>query len=647
MTDTLTIYLSGDAWQGNPEAEVNVNGVNVGGVLDVAAINAQDDVQAFTFTGNFGTRPVVAVSYLNDPYTGTPAQQQNLYLDGFSYDNVSQLGDKKAYYYDQTNTFTLSASATPAIRAAAFKSSLGVDVHLDYWNTSYGLIGGTGGNEALVARSLAYLGITNLRVGVPTAQTLPEMEALAASGAKFDVLMPSTSSSSLLTSQLAAIAPIASAVMAVEGPNEVNLTSDFSWNGSSTLGAAAAYQSALYAAVEATPDLAKDAVYSLTLGGVGASGYAGLGNLSAAATDGNMHVYYQNGLPPASTLQYALGLATTSTPSDPTVITETNYTSAPMISGSVSVDVQARYDLDLLMDATKDGVQATFLYELLDEQVDPKDTNNEDHFGLFNADGTPKEVATAIHNLMATLSDTGSAASTFTPGALAYTISGLPASGDTLLMEKSNGAFDLVVWAEPEIWNAKTSTPIAATPRATIVQFAGIQSEVKVVDPLTGNTVSDSFKVSSVVLSVTDHPLIVEVEPAAVSLPAGLSTVGAGPNVVALNLSEDAFQGDAQFTVSVDGTQVGGTMTVTASHAAGQTQLLNIDGTFGAGKHTVAVDFLNDLYTPGVGDRNLYVTSSSYNGAAITGGSLTLDSAGTQTMSFINPAQALPTVGAG
>ena len=646
MTDTLTVYLSGDAWQGDAEATVDVNGVAVGGTLDVAASNATDNVQAFTFTGNFGTAPIVALSFINDAYGGTPAEDRNLYLDGFSYDGVPQLGDKKELGYDQTDSYTLTSVPTAAIRTAAFQASLGVDVHLDYWNTSYGLSGGTGGNEALVASSLAYLGITNLRVGVPTAQTIPEMEALMAAGAKFDVLMPSASSTTMLASQLAAIAPIASAVVAVEGPNEVNLTSGFSWNGSNTLGAAAAYQTALYAAVKATPDLADAAVYNLTLGGVGADAYQGLGNLSSVATDGNVHAYYSNGLPPASTLQYAVGLAAASTPSDPTVITETDYNSG-LVSGSVSADVQARYDLDLLMDATKDGVQATYLYEMLDEQADPNDTNSQDHYGLFNSDGTPKEAATAIHNLMAILSDTGSSASSFTPGALAYTVSGLPASGDTLLMEKSNGTYELVVWAEPEIWNAATNSAIAATPRQTTVQFAGIRSEVKVLDPLTGTTISDSLNVTSVTLSVTDHPLVVEVEPVVVAVPASLPTIGSGPNVLALNLSEDAFKGDAQFTVSVDGTQIGGRMTVTASHSASKTQLLDIDGTFAAGTHTVAVDFLNDLYSPGVGDRNLYVNSSSLNGTAIPGGSLSLYSAGTQTMSFLSPASAISTIGTG
>jgi hypothetical protein len=39
-----------------------------------------------------------------------------------------------------------------------------------------------------------------------------------------------------------------------------------------------------------------------------------------------------------------------------------------------------------------------------------------------------------------------------------------------------------------------------------------------------------------------------------------------------LGISEDAYQGDAQFTVSVDGKQLGGTFTTTASHASAISQ---------------------------------------------------------------------------
>ena len=106
-------------------------------------------------------------------------------------------------------------------------------------------------------------------------------------------------------------------------------------------------------------------------------------------------------------------------------------------------------------------------------------------------------------------------------------------------------------------------------------------------------------------------------------------TSGSGADVLVINLSEDAYQGDAQFTVSVDGVQQGGIQTATASHQAGANQAFTFKGDFGAGPHTVGVNFLNDLYdgTPST-DRNLYVNGISVNGQTMPNGSADLMSAG-------------------
>jgi hypothetical protein len=44
---------------------------------------------------------------------------------------------------------------------------------------------------------------------------------------------------------------------------------------------------------------------------------------------------------------------------------------------------------------------------------------------------------------MATIGDAGFSANTFLPGALTYTISGLPSNGGSLLMQQSNFSFDI------------------------------------------------------------------------------------------------------------------------------------------------------------------------------------------------------------
>ena len=118
--------------------------------------------------------------------------------------------------------------------------------------------------------------------------------------------------------------------------------------------------------------------------------------------------------------------------------------------------------------------------------------------------------------------------------------------------------------------------------------------------------------------------------------PTGPVTIGAGPDAIGLHISEDAHQGDAQFTVSVDGVQVGDVQTATASHASVATQAFTVQGSFGAGPHTVSVDLLNGRSTPGT-NRNLYVDSITYAGLT-TATRAALSSSGSQSFTVQPPA---------
>lgn len=90
-------------------------------------------------------------------------------------------------------------------------------------------------------------------------------------------------------------------------------------------------------------------------------------------------------------------------------------------------------------------------------------------------------------------------------------------------------------------------------------------------------------------------------------------------DTLVLNVAEDAYEGNAQFTVSVDGAQVGGVYSTTAPHSSDQSQDISLKGDFGPGPHTVTVDYLNDLYGgAGTADRNLYVNAISLNGRKTT-----------------------------
>jgi Ca2+-binding RTX toxin-like protein len=97
-------------------------------------------------------------------------------------------------------------------------------------------------------------------------------------------------------------------------------------------------------------------------------------------------------------------------------------------------------------------------------------------------------------------------------------------------------------------------------------------------------------------------------------------------DTLVVRVAEDAYNGDAQFKVLVDGKQLGGIQTATASHAAGAWQDVTLTGAIGTGSHKVEIQFVNDAYAGSVTtDRNLYVDSVTLNGHHYDGASGTLD----------------------
>ena len=110
--------------------------------------------------------------------------------------------------------------------------------------------------------------------------------------------------------------------------------------------------------------------------------------------------------------------------------------------------------------------------------------------------------------------------------------------------------------------------------------------------------------------------------------------IGSGSDSIGLSLSEDAYLGNADFTVSVDGVQVGGENTVTTLHSSGGSEQFLVEGDFGSGAHSVSVTFDNDAYAgTAATDRNLYVDGVTFNGVDALGtGGATLYSNGSATV---------------
>ena len=96
-------------------------------------------------------------------------------------------------------------------------------------------------------------------------------------------------------------------------------------------------------------------------------------------------------------------------------------------------------------------------------------------------------------------------------------------------------------------------------------------------------------------------------------------------------MSGDHYAGDPQFQVFVDGSQVGGTQSVTAVHANSQWQDITVSGNFDPNAaHHVEVRFINDAWDGQGGeghDRNLYVGSVAMGTHVIAGTNATSNTA--------------------
>lgn len=405
------------------------------------------------------------------------------------------------------------SSDQTVLSASGFVNSIGVNTHAGFGWTDYN-------NLAMMVDDLTYLGVTHLRDAMATSPAAqPVVDGLAAAGYKFDFIvssaLPSLGATGLqnyIVSLEKFEASHPGSISAIEGLNEAN-NQPFSYHGSSSLTAAAQYQSALYQAVKGDAALSSIPVFNLSLAYNDPQGYSQLGNMSASTDFANAHAYVSTGTTPGSSLAATLSAVEAAAPGKPVVITETGYTTQANTQYlGVDETVQAKSILNTLVDAYKDGVSETYLYELFDRDSSTGTTNPEAKYGLFNSDGTPKLAATAIHNLTRILADDGTGGHQPTDP-LNYTLSDLPASGNSMVLGKSNGAYELVVWAEPKLWNDSTDSEISNPTQTVTVNLGGVHHSVKVYDTLTGTSAIASYTdVSTITIPLSDHPLVIEID---------------------------------------------------------------------------------------------------------------------------------------
>ncbi len=176
----------------------------------------------------------------------------------------------------------------------------------------------------------------------------------------------------------------------------------------------------------------------------------------------------------------------------PRVTTETGCT----IDGPVTEEIQALNLLSMYLDQFKRGWSHTAVYLLRDRT----DEGGNQSFGFFKRDDTPRKAAVYLHNLTTILADKGALAR---PGRLNFALAEQPPTVHEMLLQKSDGVFELLVWDER----------LRGADQAT-VHLGAVYPRVKVYDPTLGTEpIKTTTAVDSLKLNLSNHPLIVAVFP--------------------------------------------------------------------------------------------------------------------------------------
>ena len=594
----LVLMLSQDAYQGSAQYTVSVDGVQVGGTQTASALHGSGQDDTVTVQGDWGAGShTLTVSFLNDAYGGSATTDRNLYVDGVSYDGAALANGTAALMGPESKGFVFTGTA-PQVPAPAV-ISLGNGAH------------------ALVLKLSqdAYQGAAQYTVSVDGAQIGGTQAAVALHGSGQDDTLT-------LRGDWAA------------GNHTVTVTF-------------------LNDAYGGTPSTDRN----LYVDGVSYDGTA-LANGTAALL---------------STGPQGFGFS---------------VASAPPTSGPASVTLGSGAHA-LVLKISQDAYQGAAQYTVSVDGAQVGGTQaaaalhggGQDDTVTVKGDWTPGSHTVAVTFLNDAYGGTPSTdrnlyvdgisldGTTQANGTAALLSSGTQPFGFQVAAAPGvvlgSGAHALVLGLNQDAWQGNAQYTVSVdgvqlggTQTASALHASGTTDQVTLRGDwapgphvVTVNFLNDEYGGTP----TTDRNLYVvgaSFDGAAVPgaakalLSAGPQDVlfsgggantslGSGPHSLVLQLSQDAWQGSAQYTVKVDGTQLGGTQTAGALHGFGQEDLLTLHGSWGAGQHVVTVTFLNDAYgnTPDT-DRNLYVDAISYDGTTQANGSAALLSGGPHDFIF-------------
>ncbi len=408
------------------------------------------------------------------------------------------------------------ASLAPR-RAEDFASSIGVNIHLSYFDRVYG-----SGFQSIIVPRLRELGVRHVRDGGTVLPDNAWMNDVYSrwriltdeTGARFTIIMSARRTASGPGTNYSDMSHVyelrdrigAERIEAFEGLNEHDQSGrpDFASD-------VRASQRALYNVVKGDVSLSsRFAVLGPSFANVATVGQ--VGDLSGYMDQGVIHPY-DGGQIPTTNLRANTDAIKGVSGSKPIQATEVGYHTASNSTNpwhwALNENAQAKYTLREFLELYNAGVRRSFAYELIDEGTDLSDM--EQNFGLLRNDGSRKPAFESLRNLIAVLGDRDAQAFSLHP--IRVRMSGDTAGVRKMVLEKSNGRRYLVLWLNTLSYDKVGRRDVNATAQSVTLSFADLIAQANIFVPFTRAEAIASFQgVRSVQVAVADHPTIIELK---------------------------------------------------------------------------------------------------------------------------------------
>lgn len=385
-------------------------------------------------------------------------------------------------------------------------NSIGLNTHLSYFDRLYG-------NFPLVQRELALLGVKHLRDGIHlqnqdyNATLFGRWIALGKTGVRFDaVLDPRNKLGALNGALLDQVNRLAgNTIDAFEGANEMDVSGEKDWTDVDR-----DFQKQIFSATRGMTDGNGIRVIGPSL--AFASNSSQMGDLTSAMDEGNLHPY-PAGKMPSAIFPEQVNLERTMCGEKPIVFTESGYHNAineQHDQPGVSEAAAAKYIPRLFLENFARGISRTYLYEFMDEAPEATLKDPQMHWGLIRADGSEKPAFVALKNLMDEVKDPQG------PGNLqrmGWSMSPARNQIHHVLLEKSTGTYDLVLWQEVPSYDLERHSEISNADASVTLQLDMQARSVVAYEPVKQAAAMQKWEnVKSVPLAIPDHPLVLEIQ---------------------------------------------------------------------------------------------------------------------------------------